>query len=67
MIEVKKNFLDKKLFDEIKNLINSDKIPWFCINSMTQQGTGKEMFFFAHLIYDENKPNSDLFNYPLKK
>lgn len=63
MIEIKKNFLNKELFNEIKNLIDSTKIPWFYQNSMTNQGDRQEKFFLSHLIYDENKPNSDLYDY----
>jgi len=63
MIEVKKNFLNKQLFNEIKNLIDSNKIPWFYQNSMTNQGDGQEKFYFGHIIYGESKPNSDLYCY----
>tara|TARA_B100000900_G_C20339427_1_gene617574 strand:- start:289 stop:777 length:489 start_codon:yes stop_codon:yes gene_type:complete len=51
-----KNFLDKKTFNKIKELMLSNTFPWFFHESQTSGKT--DSFFMSHNFYHNNRKNS---------
>ena len=52
--EIINNFLDKKTFDEIKNLMQSQGFPWFlCDKVSSNERKGKDNYYFSHQFYDK--------------
>ena len=50
--EIINNFLDKKTFDEIKNLMQSQGFPWFlCDKVSSNEKKGKDNYYFFHQFY----------------
>ena len=58
MIEIKDNFLDKTLFNKIKNFMTSSYMPWF-YNDEINDANDKD-YYFTHLFVADNKPTSNL-------
>ena len=69
--KVIENFLDKKIFESIKEIITSANFPWYYNNSITEyneeqsnlQSEVKDIsaFMFTHNFYGDNRVNSDFF------
>jgi len=55
------NFLDTKDFLKIQELLTSDDFPWYYQKSVTTQNDNDSLFYFTHLIYDNNRPTSNFF------
>jgi hypothetical protein len=54
------NFLDKEIFNNLKNFLFSNKINWFFLPSMT---TGiNDHYFFNHCFYNLHMPQSVFFD-----
>jgi hypothetical protein len=54
------NFLEKNLFNELKEILFSNKVAWFLLDSMTKNE--KDSYFFNHCFYNHNKINSIFFD-----
>ena len=69
MVVVKKNFLNKDDFNNIKSKLFSFDFPWFFQSKMTSDGLGWENPFFFHCFYDNSLPSMyfNLFEDSLKK
>ena len=52
------NFLDKEVFNNLKNTLFSNKINWFFLPSMTNN---KDHYFFNHCFYNYYMPQSIFF------
>jgi hypothetical protein len=52
------NFLDKEVFNNLKNTLFSNKINWFFLPSMTNN---KDHYFFNHCFYNHYMPQSIFF------
>ena len=59
-IKVIDNFLSEETFDKISKNIFSDKIPFYVTESTTNEGS-TDIYWLSHSIYNDFKPNSDLF------
>lgn len=61
------NFLDLNLFESIKNTILSYEFPWYYSPTVTVIDEDSPFFYFTHMFYINNTPNSNYFNllYPL--
>ena len=59
-IQVIDNFLEKEVFNNIKNIILGDHFPWYYNDFMTRDPDAK--FYFTHTFYREPGVVSDLFN-----
>ena len=57
--ELKKNFLDKELFDPFKKVIFSDLFPWFWRDHQYNSDEG----FFGHDFYWRHKPCSPFYEH----
>jgi hypothetical protein len=53
------NFLEKNLFDNIKNTLFNSEMPWFWRSKTTPNK--KDSFYFTHSFYKDYKINSSLF------
>jgi hypothetical protein len=51
------NFLDKDIFNNIKNVLFSNKINWFFLPNMTTN----DRYFFNHCFYNHFAPQSNFF------
>ena len=65
--EIIDNFLDKKTFDGIKKLIESQGFPWFlCDRVSSNEKKGNNNYYFFHQFYDKlqgvAQPTSRNFN-----
>ena len=60
-MKVVDNFLPKKDFKFIKNLLSSLNFPWFYGDGISLKTPRKNEFQFVHTFYDEHKNNSPLF------
>lgn len=56
------NFLNKDLYLQIKQTLFSDHIAWFS-KTGTVEGKTKDINWFAHCLYNNFKPDSDVFNF----
>lgn len=57
------NFLDKETFKNIENVFKSDNdFPWFYVNKIATTTQEEDNFYFSHIVYEENKINSDYWN-----
>jgi len=57
-----KNFIkEKHIFDDIKNLLMSEKFPYFYYNYITHASDQKH-FFFCHVLYRDGESKSPFFN-----
>ncbi len=64
MMKIKKNFLDNKYFLDLKqNVIKSGNVPFYFQDTVASEteGRNKDNFFFTHVLYIKNKPNSRFF------
>ena len=52
------NFLDEKIFNNLKNILFSNQINWFFLPAMTKN----DHYFFNHCFYNLYKPYSEFFN-----
>ena len=59
-IQVVDNFLEKEVFNNIKNIILGDNFPWYYNDFMTRDPDNK--FYFTHTFYREPGVISDWFN-----
>jgi len=59
---IKENFLEKKLFNEFKNILFSKDINWYFRDKMTTN----DHYFFNHCFYNHYTPLSPLFNEYIK-
>jgi len=62
MIEVIDNFLPKKEFEEIRNVICSNSFPFFYNGAIAYDNDALNQYYFIHLFFINNKPNSNYFN-----
>lgn len=53
------NFLDKTLFEEIKNILFFNEVPWFWRDKTTPNKN--DSFYFTHSFFNNNRINSSLF------
>lgn len=56
------NFINQDLFNQLKDTMFSDSIPWFC-KSGTVSGSKKDIIWFSHCFYNDFKPDSNLFSF----
>jgi|TARA_R100000084_G_C4623339_1_gene134397 hypothetical protein len=65
-MQILNNFLDKKKFQEIKDLIFSDSFPFYFNDSIVGKNVdqGKD-FMFNHMFYSDDQQRSNHFNYVL--
>jgi len=59
-IQVIDDFLDKEVFNNIKNILLGDNFPWYYNDFMTRDPDNK--FYFTHTFYREPGVVSDWFN-----
>ena len=59
-IQIIDNFLDKEVFNNIKNIILGDNFPWYYNDFMTKDPDNK--FYFTHTFYREPGVISEWFN-----
>lgn len=55
------NFLDKDVFDNIKQTIESNSFPWFFEKEVTYPGQISDEYYLIHVLFSVY-PNSDYFN-----
>jgi hypothetical protein len=55
--QIKDNFLDKNQFNNLKNILMSEELPWFWKENMTKN----DNYFFNHCFYNHGCPQSNLF------
>lgn len=56
------NFLDTKIFEEIKkSILENDNFPWYLSNGVSDEDHENKDLYFYHLVYDE-KINSMAYN-----
>ena len=70
MFEVVDNFLDKKYFEELQNIMLGDSFPWYYNNGISNKNDPKDFYYFTHIFYIENSANSsgyDMWKNFLKK
>jgi len=63
--EIVDNFLDKKEFDQLCNIITDWYFPWYFqsrINGAYEKDEDNS-FYLTHVLYADNKLNSDLYNH----
>ena len=62
MISIKENFLSEDLFDSLKEkIVNQQSIAFYYNKDVAHTNESREDFYFTHIIYDNHKPNSELF------
>jgi len=65
MMKVIDDFLDKKDFLFIHNLIMNEPFPWFHMDSYKETGLEKDktnnFSYYLHMLYDDNVPTSQYF------
>ena len=61
-MKIIKNFLDKKSHKEIKKLLFSNNFPWY-YNDFVSNKRDNNDFFFSHILYANEKSNSNYFNF----
>tara|TARA_R100001460_G_scaffold61347_1_gene101401 strand:- start:384 stop:869 length:486 start_codon:yes stop_codon:yes gene_type:complete len=66
-----KDFLPKEDFKQLQEIVLGDTIPWFFIENVTfKKDNNDPNFYFSHIVYENNTPNSqywDIFNKKLIK
>jgi hypothetical protein len=65
MFDIKNNFLPKKEFNQIKNVICSLFFPWYFLPVIGFRETIKKdptQFQYIHTFYEYNRPNSSYFD-----
>lgn len=50
---LKNNFLDNSIFEKIKNIITSNKLPWYAQTGLAHPDDGEVLF--THVLVDENQ------------
>ena len=62
MISIKENFLSEDLFAPLKEkIVDQQSIAFYYNKDVAHTDEAREDFYFTHIIYDNHKPNSDLF------
>jgi len=59
MFEVVDNFLDKKYFEELQNIMLGDSFPWYYNNRISNKNDPKDFYYFTHIFYIDNSINSN--------
>ena len=54
------NFLNKNIFNEIKNILTSDNFPWY-YKSVVGHPEDNSDFFFCHFLFENNQQMSPYF------
>jgi hypothetical protein len=61
--EIIDNFLEKKDFENIKDIMMSDYFPWYYLEgAVIEEYNKKNQFQFSHLFYIDGLPKSNFFN-----
>ena len=60
-IKIKDNFLPKKFNKEMFNILTDNEFPWYYISSITRSCDNDKNIYFAHVIYNDNKINSTIY------
>tara|TARA_R100000995_G_C3399225_1_gene84117 strand:- start:56 stop:538 length:483 start_codon:yes stop_codon:yes gene_type:complete len=67
MFKVVDNFLDKKYFEELQNIMLGDSFPWYYNRHITNSTDKKNNFYFVHNFYNNDfYINSDYFKLLVK-
>jgi hypothetical protein len=62
MTKVIDDFLDKKYFEELQEMVLSADFPWFFQKSVNNNQEDKDLYFYlTHLLYENDQSNSDFF------
>tara|TARA_R110000782_G_scaffold231189_1_gene317580 strand:- start:37 stop:528 length:492 start_codon:yes stop_codon:yes gene_type:complete len=59
-VQVTKNFLEKKSFEDLQNLITESEFAWFQRKTMVK-GTSNNLGYFTHSFYNNHKINCDTY------
>ena len=59
-MQVTKNFLEKKSFEDLQNLITESEFAWFQRKTMVK-GTSNNLGYFTHSFYNNHKINCDTY------
>tara|TARA_R100001369_G_scaffold42971_1_gene69206 strand:- start:2299 stop:2799 length:501 start_codon:yes stop_codon:yes gene_type:complete len=62
VVKIIDNFIDKDLYLQVKNTLFSDSLPWFSKKG-TVNGKENDLNWFSHSIYNDFKPNSNIFSF----
>tara|TARA_R110000851_G_scaffold4425_2_gene17998 strand:+ start:641 stop:1123 length:483 start_codon:yes stop_codon:yes gene_type:complete len=60
-MKIIKNFLEPKIFKQMQELVFSSKFPYFYV-SRVGSVTDKSDFMFTHILFLDNKQNSEYYN-----
>ena len=58
MIKIVDNFLNKKDFEYIRDIICSDEFPFYYNNYITKDTDPLSYYYFTHTFFRNNIPNS---------
>lgn len=62
MTKIIDNFLDENYFLQLKNLVISHDFPWFFQKNINSEQSRDDLYFyFTHILYSNDKPNSVFF------
>lgn len=56
------NFLDKEDYNKILDAATSDSLSWYYTDSVILEDKNKNDFMLSHVLYWDNKINSDYYN-----
>ena len=62
MIKIVDNFLNKKDFEYIRDIICSDEFPFYYNNYITKDTDPLSYYYFTHTFFRNNIPNSPFFD-----
>ncbi len=64
MIEWQDNFLEPEAYEEIKNIMLSDEMPWYFVSDITfdKQDSKGNLFYMTHEFYTNHRPCSPFFD-----
>ena len=62
MVKIIDNFINKDLYIQLKNIFLGDNFPWF-LKKGTVDSKKNDLNWFSHSIYNDFKPNSDIFSF----
>ena len=62
MTKIIDNFLDNDYFLRLNNLVTSYDLPWYFQNDINDEQSKDDLYFyFTHILYSNNQPNSEFF------